>query len=309
MESYLNKSCGGEQPDGSASKQLLNNLREGNLVLAFQPVRLIDCHKDDSRSQNLYNEALLRLLNGAKHGGEVLSCSSSITLLECTGGIEDLDFSVLWTVISLLERHTNQHLSCNVSPVSLSKPDVRHRWLEVLCYLTVHYSVARRLILEITETSVINKDFFQFPVITALRACGARVAIDDLGSGFTTFEFLEQLHPDVVKIDRKVLLSACKDAASTRMLRNLVQYCAYHSSCIVVEGVENEQELEVVRSSGANCFQGFLGSPPNLKPVWLDLAPVVVKADAPCFDYVNLITHQGKRMYRMWEAVLDTYEK
>lgn len=308
MEHSLSKNRAMRRSDVSSGKQLLDKLREGRLVLVFQPVKLFDRQDAGPEHEYLYSEALLRMMDDHDDEGALHSCASLIAALERTRGIQHIDISVIWTVISLLERHKNERLSCNVSAVSLSQQNVRHRWLQVLCYLTINHNVAQRLTIEITKTSDISNDLRELSLLAAIRACGTRIAIDDLGAGFTSFEFLEKLRPDVIKIDRSELLRACRDASSTGLLDSLVQFCTYYNSCIVVEGVEKEEELEAVRHSGANGFQGFFESPPNLQPAWLDLAPAVVQASIPCFDYGSLTTHLGASLYKIWEAALESYD-
>ncbi len=257
--------------DARAGEELIRALCEGRLVLAFQPIVQLN-HLD---TPCLYNEVLLRQVYGSMASINVQSCSDAIGALELGGQITRLDFSVLWTVIGLLESYPDQRLGCNLSAASLRD---RTGWGSLLSYLTVNGEVARRLTLEITETSAIPNGDAEMTIVAAVRACGARIAIDDLGGGFTTFEFLARCRPDVVKVDRSILLRACSSGAPANLLSNLVRVCTDYSPCIVVEGVETEQELEVVSRSGAHAFQGFLTAPPTLEPVWLESPPLVVNA-------------------------------
>ncbi len=257
--------------DMRTGTELLDALSSGRLVLAFQPIRRIDHPGSDAC---LYSEVLLRRVDGPLVGGTVRSCSGAIGALERMGRIQQLDFSVLRTVIELLEKHPDQRLGCNVSAASLR---ARALWSPILSYLAARGDLAQRLTLEITETSAIQQGDRELELVADLRVRGTCIAIDDLGAGFTTFEFLARCRPDVVKIDRAVLLRACEADAPAGLLGNLARVCADYSPCIVVEGVENAQELEVVCRSGAQCVQGFLNAPPDVAPAWLDAAPVVVR--------------------------------
>lgn len=263
--------CEMRRSDIKLSEDLLDALCADRLVLAFQPIILF---RYPNYSDYLYSEVLLRRTDRPLAGNKIESCADGIAALERRGRITQLDFSVLWTVIKLLKRYPDQRLGCNLSAASLRD---RSDWCALLSYLTVNSKIAQRLTLEITETSAITQGETELALTTALRACGTRIAIDDLGSGFTTLEFLARCRPDVVKIDRSVLLRACLPEAPVDLLGNLVKVCADYSPCIVVEGVETARDLEVVVRSRAQAFQGFLNHPPTLEPAWLNESPIIVR--------------------------------
>jgi len=248
--------------------QLLEDLRAGRLSLAFQPISLLD----GSAEGCLYSEALLRRSESEPSAGYALP--EAITALERLGLIGRLDQSVVWTVVRALERHPDQRLGCNVSAMSL-RDDAW--WRVLLDYLGMHRHLARRLTLEITETSAVSQSKDVFALIAGLRVRGTRIALDDVGVGYTTWEFMAYTRPDVVKIDRSILTRSCSLRHSPDVLRNLVRVCADYSPCVVIEGIETDAEMSAAKYAGAQGVQGYLIGRPSLHPpTWLGQTSVCV---------------------------------
>ncbi|MGS1053423.1 EAL domain-containing protein [Burkholderia glumae] len=258
--------------DVLAAAELLSALRGGQLLLAFQPVIVLG--EAGAQGPVLYDEALLRIAKGGGINTGVISCAESVGAMERLGCIDWLDFSVVRAVVALLKHLPGIRLGCNVSAASLR---VGTGWASLLTYLGTHPNVARRLTLEITETSAITHVTNAMALIVVLREQGVRIAIDDLGAGFTTFEFLSRCQPDVVKIDRSVLLRDSDPEAPAHLLRNLVRMCSDYSTCVVVEGIETKPQWEAACIAGAHAVQGYLLACPQVQPRWLNRAPVVVQ--------------------------------
>ncbi len=247
---------------------LLDALEEGTLALAFQPILRTD-------GSVLYHEALLR--HAAPGARGAFNLPQAIMALERTGGAARLDQCVVWTCVRLLQEHPDQRLGCNVSASSLGDAAW---WRLLLAFLAEHPQVAGRLVLEITETSAVPTSAETFDLLAQLRARGARIAIDDMGAGHSTLEFLARSLADVVKMDRNLLIHALHSPAPADMLRNLVAACSVLCPCVVVEGIETAAEFAAVQQSGARGLQGFLIQVPELKPVWLNPALAIVAGDA-----------------------------
>ena len=130
--------------------------------------------------------------------------------------------------------------------------------------------------LEITETSTLTDTVAAFALVAQLRASGVLVAIDDMGAGYSTLAFLARSHADMVKMDRSLLMHAMDSGHPPDMLRKLVAACAVLCPCVVVEGIETEEELQAVQHSGAQGMQGFLIQTPDLHPPWLQQAFAIV---------------------------------
>ncbi|PMX13644.1 MULTISPECIES: EAL domain-containing protein [unclassified Pseudomonas] len=266
--SLITQKNSSSQIDILAASSILDELRSGNLILAFQPIVMISSPQD---SIILYSEALLRRYSPQTQ--DICSWPNAIEALERTGLISRLDFSVIWSIISLLKSHPTQYLGCNVS-ASTMNPD--HYWNSIIEFLDKHRNIAKRLTIEITETS----NFYDFDkslmIISDLKACGVGIAIDDFGSGNTPIHYLAKIRPDIIKIDRSILLRSRDPHYSPDLLRNFTKVCHDYTPCVVIEGIENTEELAAAQYAGGQCIQGFLIQHPDIEPAWLNPHQAVV---------------------------------
>ncbi|AYR21874.1 EAL domain-containing protein [Alcaligenes faecalis] len=255
--------------DMNLAVRMLDDLQNGMLVLAFQPLFHLDEHH---KSKDFYEEALIRHCSGADY-----SLPEAIAALERLGLISRLDRSVLGSVVKLLNTQATLCLGANLSAGSL-QDDLW--WQDLFSYLDSRPDVAQRLILEVTETGTIAHKPTALRLIAQLQNLGVRIALDDTGSGNSTLAFLAQTHADIIKIDRSILLRARSPGQPAHLLRNLVNVCADYCPYVVIEGVEDETDLEFVRQSGAHGVQGYLLALPTLTPSWWDSPALISVQDA-----------------------------
>jgi len=120
-----------------------------------------------------------------------------------------------------------------------------------------------RFCVEISEQQFIGEPGILREAVTALKAAGIEVAIDDVGFGRSSLETLILLEPDVVKIDRKLVHGVAGDPGVERTLRSLIGVARAIGSGLVAEGIETREDLELVRSAGVAYGQGFLWGEPG----------------------------------------------
>lgn len=123
------------------------------------------------------------------------------------------------------------------------------------------------VILEISEKEVLDDIENRLKTAQKWRTKGFKFAIDDFGAGFISLPFIAQLIPDYIKIDRSTILQSVSSMKFREFLKDLVLAMRnYSAEGIIAEGVETEQELQVVREIGPDLVQGFLlGRPHELK--------------------------------------------
>ncbi len=144
----------------------------------------------------------------------------------------------------------NQYLSLNASVETI----LSERFRAVLSAVP-----AERIVLELTEhTPITDYDAFARS-IHELRSNGVRLAVDDAGSGFSSFVHILNLKPDIIKLDIALTRGIDKDPARQALGRALLTFGleAYRNT-IVAEGIETEGELAMLRSLGCRIGQGFL---------------------------------------------------
>ena len=122
---------------------------------------------------------------------------------------------------------------------------------------------ASRLTLEVTETVIMNDVPRSIQVLTALRKVGVKIAIDDFGTGYSSLGTLRYLPVDTLKIDRSFVTDLARDQASADLTRRTLQLAADFRLHTVAEGVEEVEQLEILRGFGCDSVQGFLFAKPQ----------------------------------------------
>lgn len=150
----------------------------------------------------------------------------------------------------------NVTLTINVGPRSVMCPEFREAVLAL---------PSRRLILELTEHTVVDDYPALVAALKAMRQRGARIAIDDTGAGYSSLVHILKLAPDFIKLDRDLVSGIDVDPVRRALAASLVSFAAETGAQIIAEGVENSDELEVLRSLGVRYAQGYhLGRPDTL---------------------------------------------
>jgi EAL domain-containing protein (putative c-di-GMP-specific phosphodiesterase class I)/CheY-like chemotaxis protein len=126
--------------------------------------------------------------------------------------------------------------------------------------------VASRVVLEVTERSPLDEIGDLRARIAKLRGIGYRIALDDLGAGYSGLGNFTQLEPDVVKLDMGLVRGVDVDATKRRLVRSMIQLCRDMEIAVVGEGVETVAERDVLADLGCDLFQGYLFARPGPEP-------------------------------------------
>ncbi len=154
----------------------------------------------------------------------------------------------------------DQRLVINFAPGVVYNPDIcLQTTFEACREVGADFST---LVFEITEGEA-------FPDLPLLRSIlerylqeGAQVALDDVGSGQTSLAYLDELCPDIVKLDRSLMRDLNGSGSRMRFLSALTNYTHDLGSLVVAEGIEQAEELAAVQAAGMDLAQGFfLGRP------------------------------------------------
>lgn len=151
------------------------------------------------------------------------------------------------------------YLSVNLSPIA-----VQTHAVAALLSASPHTS---RLVIEITEHAAIDDYQALAAAIGSLRRLGARLAIDDAGSGFASMRHVVALHPDIVKIDRALVAEIDVDESRQAMVRSLADFAHEIHAKVIAEGVERAEELRACRDLGVDAAQGYLLGRPQRRLV------------------------------------------
>lgn len=123
--------------------------------------------------------------------------------------------------------------------------------------------------LEITESVPLTHFRHCHSVLKEMRAKGLKLAVDDLGAGYSNLKYIADLAPEVVKLDRMLVANLDRDARLRTLVGAIVDLCNKLGARVVAEGIETREELLAAMEAGAHYGQGyFLGRPhPEPKPV------------------------------------------
>jgi EAL domain-containing protein (putative c-di-GMP-specific phosphodiesterase class I) len=99
-----------------------------------------------------------------------------------------------------------------------------------------------------------------------LKSAGIKIALDDYGFGHSSVETLVLLEPDIVKIDRKIVTGISQDARKFNSLKRLLKIIESCKATVIAEGIENQEDLQVLRDLGVPFGQGFLMGEPEVPP-------------------------------------------
>jgi EAL domain-containing protein (putative c-di-GMP-specific phosphodiesterase class I) len=161
----------------------------------------------------------------------------------------------------------NQRLSLNFTIDALTKN--RGYYFNRLLRSLEEYKVdPSQIIIEITEGDVIHGVYGLKEAVKRIRESGAKVAIDDFGSGYAGLNALAEVNPDILKIDQ-YLIRDINTVGIKRTLVNAVQgVCLDMGIDLIAEGVETEQELNTLNNIGITLIQGFYTAKPlNIEQV------------------------------------------
>jgi diguanylate cyclase (GGDEF)-like protein len=151
------------------------------------------------------------------------------------------------------------HLSVNVSPLQLSDGWLAHRILQLLAGTGFP---ARRLIVEITESSLFADLDLARTIVTSLKNQGIRIALDDFGSGFSSLSNLRALPFDMIKIDRSFVASLSNSRESEVIIRAVTALAQGLEVPVTAEGIEDEATYEALVGMGCAAGQGwYFGKP------------------------------------------------
>lgn len=153
-------------------------------------------------------------------------------------------------------RPEDGYLAVNVSPITLMS--------DMLIDFARSNPATELLVVELTEHAVVENYEHLRAALALLRSLGVRVAVDDAGSGISSFRHILTIAPDVVKLDRSLIAKLESDPARRALAEALVQFAAQINADLVAEGIERVEERSACLDIGIRYGQGYLLGPPLL---------------------------------------------
>ncbi len=224
-------------------------------------------------------EALLRWRH-PRHGP--LPPGEFIPLAERTGLIKPLTQWVLTRALAQTKawdaKGLHLSMSVNCSARNLLEEDLP----ETLSGLLTASGVdPGRLVLEITETAIIEEPGRSLRVLKRLAALGVKVSIDDFGTAYSSLDYLRKLPATELKIDRSFVARMDRDAGDATIVRSTIRLARDFGLETVAEGIESQAVLDMLREIGCEQGQGHFISPPlpaDRFELWLSARAITLAA-------------------------------
>jgi diguanylate cyclase (GGDEF)-like protein/PAS domain S-box-containing protein len=230
-------------------QDLRQALADGGFEIHYQP--LVNLQRDEVTGC----EALLRWRHPERG---MVSPAEFIPVAEDTGLINELGEWVLRTACAEAASWPDHiRLAVNVSPVQLKCQTVA---LKIAGALAASGLSPSRLELEITEAVLIRDDEAALAILHQLRAIGVRIALDDFGTGYSSLSYLKRFPFDKIKIDRCFVSDIAEIDGSSAIVQAVVNIAASRNMTTTAEGVETQEQREILRLLGCTEMQGYLFS-------------------------------------------------
>ena len=185
-----------------------------------------------------------------------VSPAEFIPLAEQTGTIIPIGEWVLLTACrEAAGWPTDEKIAVNLSPVQLAHCDLPKLLEQILAETGLP---ASRLELEITESSIIQDKERSLNALRQIRSLGVTIAIDDFGTGYSSLETLRSFPFDRIKLDRSFMSEVEESAQARAVIRAVLALGKSLNISVLAEGVETEQQLQLLLSEGCDEAQGYL---------------------------------------------------
>jgi EAL domain-containing protein (putative c-di-GMP-specific phosphodiesterase class I) len=237
---------------------LASAVRDHQLRLDYQPIT------DLGTGRIVGIEALVRWQHPTLG---LLSPADFIPLAEETGAIEAIGCWVLETAVEqvsgwrqTIPDHADLWVSVNLSAFQLPNPKSLAAIQRILADPATQ---AGAVVLEVTETALAADVPGGIASLNTLRSSGARIAVDDFGTGFSSLSALASLPVDILKIDRSFISGHGATTPSAEILENIIGLAHKLSLDVIAEGIEEFEQLDLLRRLGCQLGQGFLLARPT----------------------------------------------
>jgi diguanylate cyclase (GGDEF)-like protein/PAS domain S-box-containing protein len=231
---------------------LRNAIDRGGLLVYYQPIVQL------STAKIVGAEALVRWQHPQRG---LLEPDSFIPLAEETGLILPIGSWVLAQACEQARQWQSRRgdgaplrISVNLSARQFEQPDLVE---QVAAALKASGLRPECLELEITESTVIQNAEGTIAMIQALKDLGVRLAIDDFGTGYSSLSYLRRLSVDTLKIDRSFVVGLRRDHSTAAIIQAIISMAHALTIDVTAEGIETEDQLELVRILGCDFGQGY----------------------------------------------------
>jgi len=222
--------------------ELRNALEGGDIIPTFQPIT------DLNTGEPIAYEVLATM----KRGDVLLSASEFIMVAEDLGLVREIDLCVIGRALELAP--AGIELFMNISLTSFNDNNFGK---ELLKLVKPACESGRPVTIEITERETINLTDNLLGDIQALRDAGCKLALDDFGQGYSTYNYLRLFRPEYLKIDGDFVSKMLDSHADHTIIEHIHALALSFGAVSIAESIENEPLREAVLHMGIKCGQGY----------------------------------------------------
>lgn len=235
-------------------KWILDN---SSIVTYFQPIVNV------KNNEIVAYECLSR---GIKRDGTIMPPNVMFESAIKTEMIFNLDRQCRMQALSHAKmKNVNKDIFINFNPTSIYNPEYCLRDT-IRCANELNYDFSK-VVFEVVESSKVDniahlKNIFNFYTTT-----GFRVALDDVGSGYSSLNMLADLKPGIIKIDMELVRDVSNNPTKKAIINSLVYIAREINALTLAEGIETREELETIKMIGVDMGQGYLFGKPSPEPI------------------------------------------
>lgn len=233
------------------SSLLIRAIENDEIHPYFQPIK-----PANSKNDLVIHELLMRI----NQDGRIVSAFEFIEIAEARGLINTMDLMVIEKAFKEIQRTQYEGiLFINLSPKSLIMGD----FINKINDFVNKYNIKReKIVFEITERETVKNFSLLEKFVHNLKADGYKFAIDDFGSGFSSFHYIKKFPIDYVKIDGDFIININKDEKDRAFVNSIVTLAKELNIHTIAEFVENEEIVEILDELEIDYYQGYhIGKP------------------------------------------------
>lgn len=239
---------------GNPVEDMRRALTNGEFIPYYQPI--VDIRSGQLRGAEV-------LVRWRKPDGTIIPPAAFIPLAESSGLIHDMTIALMKRVCAdagpAIGRRRSMKISFNFAAQLFAKDSIVEEVRRIFVKSPIKLS---QVVLELTERDSIENFTETRRVVAALQGLGARIAIDDVGTGHSGLSYMLKLGVDIIKIDKMFVDSLGTDRNSTTIVETLVDLAHNMRMDIIAEGVENFEQVMHLREMGIRQAQGYVFAPP-----------------------------------------------
>jgi diguanylate cyclase (GGDEF)-like protein len=233
------------------SSLLIKAIEHDQIEAYFQPI------KPSSANDDLVIHELLMRIN---QDGKIISAYEFIEIAEARGLINTMDLMVIEKAFKKIKESKYEGiLFINLSPKSLIVGDFINK---INSFVNMYGIEKNKIVFEITERETVKNFTLLEKFVQNLKTEGFKFAIDDFGSGFSSFHYIKKFPIDYIKIDGDFIVNIDKDIKDRAFVNSIVTLAKELNIKIIAEFVESQEIVEILDLLEINYYQGYhIGKP------------------------------------------------